>query len=66
MECGVRTECGFTLVIMAKKPDRSNYSRIQNYKSDFPKIGRAPIPNVISNTYRTVRVKPYWELTHLP
>jgi hypothetical protein len=28
------------------------------------KIGRAPITNVISDTYRTVRVKPYWELTH--
>ncbi len=40
----------------------SDYSRIQYYKSDPPKIGRTPITNVISNTYRTVSVKLYWEL----
>ncbi len=42
----------------------SDYGRIQYYKSDPPKIGRAPITNVISKTYRTISVKPYWELTH--
>jgi hypothetical protein len=28
------------------------------------KIGRAPITNVISNTYHTVSIILYWELTH--
>jgi hypothetical protein len=42
----------------------SDYSRIQYYKLDPPKIGCAPITNVISNTYRTISVKLYWELTH--
>jgi hypothetical protein len=28
------------------------------------KIGRAPITDMISDTYHTVSVKPYWELTH--
>ncbi len=34
----------------------SDYSRIQYYELDPPKIGHAPITNVISNTYRTVSV----------
>jgi hypothetical protein len=42
----------------------SDYGRIQYYESNPPKIGRAPITNVISDTYHTVSVKPYWELTH--
>ncbi len=42
----------------------SDYGRIQYYESDPPKIGHAPISNVISNTYRTVSIKPYWELPH--
>jgi hypothetical protein len=42
----------------------SDYGRTQYYKSDPPKIGRTPITNVISNTYCTISVKPYWELTH--
>ncbi len=42
----------------------SDYSRIQYFELDPPKIGRAPITNVISNAYCTVSVKPYWELTH--
>jgi hypothetical protein len=28
-------------------------------------IGRAPVTNMISNTYRTISVNPYWELMHL-
>jgi hypothetical protein len=42
----------------------SDYSRIQYYESDLLKMGRIPITTVISNTYRTVSVIPYWELTH--
>jgi hypothetical protein len=42
----------------------SDYGRIQYYELDPPKIGHTPITNVISNTYRTVSVMPYWELTH--
>ncbi len=42
----------------------SDYGRIQYYELDPPKIGCAPITNVISNTYRTVSVKSYWELMH--
>jgi hypothetical protein len=41
----------------------SNYSRIQYYKLDPPKYGRAPISNVISNTYCTVSIIPYLELS---
>jgi hypothetical protein len=37
----------------------SNYSRIQYYKMDPPKIGRAPITNVIRHTYHTVSVRLY-------
>jgi hypothetical protein len=50
--------------IMAKKPDLSDYSRIQHYKLDTPKVGRAPITNVISDTYCTISIKLYWELMH--
>ncbi len=42
----------------------SDYCRIRYYNRIFLKFGRAPITNVISNTYRTVSVIPYWELTH--
>ncbi len=42
----------------------SNCNRIQYYKSDPPKIGRAPNTNVISNTYLMVSINTYWELTH--
>jgi hypothetical protein len=42
----------------------SDYSRIQYYKLDPPKIGCNPITNVISYTHHTVSVKLYWELTH--
>ncbi len=42
----------------------SDYGRIQYYKLDPPKIGRAPITIMISDTYHTVSIKPYWELTH--
>jgi hypothetical protein len=42
----------------------SDYGRIQYYELDPPKIGHALITSVISNTYRTIGVKPYWELTH--
>jgi hypothetical protein len=34
----------------------SDYSRIQYYKLNPPKIGRSPITNVISNTYCTVSI----------
>ncbi len=47
-----------------KSPIVSDYGRIQYYKLDSPKIGHAPITSVISNTYHTVSIKPYWELTH--
>jgi hypothetical protein len=36
----------------------SNYGRIQYFKLDPPKIGRAPITIVISDTNRTLSVKP--------
>jgi hypothetical protein len=42
----------------------SDYGRIRYYKQILLKFGRAPITNVISNTYRTVSIIPYWELTH--
>jgi hypothetical protein len=42
----------------------SDYGRIQYYKLDPTKIGRAPITNVISDTYCTVSVKLYWEPTY--
>ena len=42
----------------------SDYGRIRYYNWILLKIGRAPITNVICNTYWTVRVIPYWELTH--
>ncbi len=37
----------------------SDCGRIQYYESDPPKIGHAPITNMISDTYHTVNVKPY-------
>ncbi len=42
----------------------SDYGRIWYYNWILLKIGRAPITNVISNTYCTVSVIPNWELTH--
>ncbi len=36
----------------------SDYGRIQYYNRVLLKFGRAPITNVISNTYRTVSVIP--------
>jgi hypothetical protein len=42
----------------------SDYSRIRYYNWILPKFGRTPITNVISDTYRTISVIPYWELTH--
>ncbi len=42
----------------------SDYSRIRYYNFILLKFGRAPITNVIRDTYRTVSVIPYWELTH--
>jgi hypothetical protein len=41
-----------------------DYGKIQYYKLDPSKIGHAPITNVFSNTYCTISIKPYWELTH--
>ncbi len=41
-----------------------DYGRIWYYNWILLKIGRALITNVICNTYRTVSVIPYWELTH--
>jgi hypothetical protein len=41
----------------------SDYGRIRYYNWILLKFGRAPITNVISNTYCTVSVIPYWELT---
>jgi hypothetical protein len=42
----------------------SDYGRIRYYNWILLKMGRAPITNVISNTYCTVSVIPYWELMH--
>ncbi len=42
----------------------SDYSGIRYYNQILLKSGRAPITNMISDTYCTVRVIPYWELTH--
>jgi hypothetical protein len=42
----------------------SDYGRIRYYNWILLKFGHAPITNMISNTYRTVSVIPYWELTH--
>ncbi len=42
----------------------SDYSRIRNYSWILLKFGSPPITNVISNTYHTVSIIPYWELTH--
>ncbi len=44
----------------------SDYGRIRYYNRILLKFWRAPITNVISDTYRTVSVISYWELTHLP
>ncbi len=42
----------------------SDYGRIRYYNWILLKFGRAPITNMIRNTYRTVSIIPYWELTH--
>ncbi len=42
----------------------SDYGRIRYYNQILLKIGCTPITNVISNTYCTLSVIPYWELTH--
>jgi hypothetical protein len=42
----------------------SDYGRIRYYNRILLKFGRAPITNVISDTYCTISVILYWELTH--
>ncbi len=42
----------------------SDYGRIRYYNRILLKFGHALITNVISDTYHTVSVIPYWELTH--
>ncbi len=42
----------------------SDYGRMRYYNQILLEIGRAPITNKISDTYRTVSIIPYWELTH--
>ena len=42
----------------------SDYGRIRYYNRILLKFGRILITNVISDTYCTVSVIPYWELTH--
>jgi hypothetical protein len=42
----------------------SDYSRIRYYNRILLKFGRAPVTNVTSDTYHTVSIIPYWELTH--
>ena len=42
----------------------SDYNRVRYYNQILLKIGRAPITNVISDTYCTISVIPHWELTH--
>jgi hypothetical protein len=42
----------------------SDFGRIRYYNRILQNFGCAPITNVISSTYCTVSVIPYWELTH--
>jgi hypothetical protein len=42
----------------------SDYGRIRYYNRILLKFGCTPITNVISNTYCTVSIIPYWELKH--
>ncbi len=42
----------------------SDYGRIRYYNWVLLKFGRAPITNMISDTYRTISIIPYWELMH--
>jgi hypothetical protein len=42
----------------------SDYGRIQYYDRILLKFGRAPITNVISDTYCTISMILYRELTH--
>jgi hypothetical protein len=42
----------------------SDYGRIRYYNRVLLKFGPTPITNVISDTYCTVSVIPYWELTY--
>ncbi len=42
----------------------SDYGRIRYYNRILLKFGRAPITNVISDTYHTISIIPYWELMH--
>ncbi len=42
----------------------SDFNRIRYYNQILLKIGRAPITIVISNTYCTISIIPYWELMH--
>jgi hypothetical protein len=42
----------------------SDYGRIWYYNWILLKIGHAPISNMINNTYCTISIIPYWELTH--
>ncbi len=39
-------------------------AEIRYYNRTLLKFGHASITNVISNTYRTISVIPYWELMH--
>ena len=42
----------------------SDYSRTRYFNWILLKIGCTPITNVIRDTYCTISVIPYWELTH--
>jgi hypothetical protein len=42
----------------------SDYGRIWYYDWILLKFGHAPITNVISDTYHTIGMILYWELTH--
>jgi hypothetical protein len=42
----------------------SDYGRIRYNNRILLKFGHTPITNMISDTYRTVSILPYWELTH--
>jgi hypothetical protein len=42
----------------------SDYGRNRYYNWILLKFGRAPITNMISDTYCTVSIIPYWELMH--
>ncbi len=54
----------WTITNHGQKADRLQLQQDPVLQINPPKIGHAPIINMISESYCTVSVKPYWELTH--